>query len=185
MKTKRRIFLQLNTKSEVLIQILWLLALVSLLLSMSRPPPHAPHTIKKEDKTICAITISEPQYCEDDLLVLAIIIYQEAGGDNISDKTRLMVGNVFLNRVADSRFPNTFREVATQKRQYGTLWRTGVKWPARASKAVEQNAVHRAFQLARLLLDGKRVLPADVIWQAEFKQGTEIYAHKDGIYFCR
>ena len=125
-----------------------------------------------------------PEYAKK-LTILALIIYQEAGGNACSDETRLMVGNVFLNRVADPRFPNTFEEVATQYKQYGTLYKTGLKWPDRASKPEEQKAVQRAYRLAQELLDGKRVLPAEVIWQAEFKQGKAVYAFKDGIYFCK
>lgn len=127
----------------------------------------------------------EPLYSEDELLILSIIIYQEAGGDACSDETRLMVGNVFLNRVADERFPDTFEEVALQTRQYGTLWKTGIQWPARASQDVEQHAVARAYEAAQILLEGERVLPDDIVWQAEFKQGKETYIYQDGMYFCR
>ena len=127
----------------------------------------------------------EPAYTEEDLETLALIIYQEAGADYCSDETRLMVGNVVLNRVADDRFPDTIVEVATAKRQYGRLYWTGLVWPERASRDTEAHAVARAYDIAERLLDGERVLPEDVIWQAEFEQGTEVVAHQDGIYFCR
>lgn len=129
--------------------------------------------------------IEEQTYTDEDLDTLALIIYQEAGGDACSDETRRMVGTVVLNRVESTRFPNTIKEVALQRAQYGRLYWTGLKWPERASKAVEAHAVARAYEVAEQLLNGDRALPADVVYQAEFTQGTEVVAHQDGIYFCR
>ena len=126
-----------------------------------------------------------PEYSGEDLETLALIIYQEAGGDSCSDETRLMVGTVVLNRVADNRYPNTIAEVATAYKQYGRLYWTGLEWPERANKAEEAHAVKRAYDCATQLLDGYRALPEDVIFQAEFAQGTEVVAQQDGFYFCR
>ena len=72
-----------------------------------------------------------------------------------------------------------------QKQQYGRLYWTGLVWPERASQSVEAHAVQRAYDCAERVLNGERLLPDDVIWQAEFIQGTEIVAHQDGFYFCR
>lgn len=128
---------------------------------------------------------AEPTYTEADLEMLALVIYQEAGGDACSDETRLMVGNVVLNRVADDRFPDTIEEVLLQERQYGRLHWTGLVWPERASQSVEAHAVERAYKCAERVLNGELLLPEDVIFQAEFKQGTEVVAEQDGFYFCR
>lgn len=137
-----------------------------------------------------AVAAEAPQayelpYSQEDLEALALIVYQEAGADYCSDETRMMVGTVVLNRVADSRFPDTIEEVATQYKQYGRLYWTGLEWPERASTEVEAHAVARAYECAEQLLLGERVLPADVVYQTEFTQGTEVVAHQDGIYFCR
>lgn len=126
-----------------------------------------------------------PTYTDEDLEILALIIYQEAGSDSCSDETRLMVGNVVLNRVASPRFPDTIKEVALQRSQYGRLHWTGLVWPARASKEAEAHAVQRAYDCAEELLNGIRVLPEDVIFQSEHKQGTEVVVYQDGTYFCR
>lgn len=196
MRRRKRRY-RLNSRGKFLVAILCILGIIGLTLFLNRHPTtdagekavpaFAVQPTPTETMQITSTPVSEPEplYSEDDLLVLAIIIYQEAGGDACSDETRLMVGNVFLNRVADERFPATFREVATQKRQYGTLWKTGIKWPDRASQDVEQHAVARAYKAAELLLEGERVLPDDIVWQAEFKQGTETYIYQDGMYFCR
>ena len=124
-------------------------------------------------------------YTEDELQTLALIIYQEAGGDACSDETRLMVGTVVLNRVASDRYPDTIQDVALQRKQYGRLYWTGLVWPERADKPQETHAVERAYTCAQALLDGYRALPQDVIFQAEFPQGTETVARQDGFYFCR
>lgn len=127
----------------------------------------------------------EKTYSEEDLEMLALVIYQEAGGDACSDETRLMVGNVVMNRVASDRFPDTIEEVLLQERQYGRLHWTGLVWPERASKPEEAHAVQRAYDCAERVLEGERLLPDDVIWQAEFKQGTEVVTEQDEMYFCR
>lgn len=133
------------------------------------------------------LTCVEPPYTQEELETLALVIYQEAGGDACSDATRQMVGEVFLNRVADDRFPDTFLAVATQRAQYGRLYWTGLKWAERAGNAVEAAAVQRAYDMAEALLTGsvERLLPEDVIYQAEFEQGQEIVAEGDGFFFCR
>jgi hypothetical protein len=126
----------------------------------------------------------ESEYTDEHLEILALIIYQEAGADYCSDDTRRKVGSVFLNRVNSPSFPDTFLGVATQKRQYGELYWTGLKWPARASNSSEAEAVARAYLTAKELLIHGSVLPANVIWQAEFKQGDGVHSYQDGIYFC-
>lgn len=122
-----------------------------------------------------------------DLELLALVIYQEAGGDMCSDETRQMVGEVVLNRVADKRYPNTIEGVICQQAQYGRLHWTGPVWPERAKNPGEQHAVERAYRTAwALLIDRvERLLPEDVIYQAEFKQGAEVVAEAEGFYFCR
>lgn len=128
---------------------------------------------------------TEPPYTSDELEMMALVIYQEAGGNACSDETRLMVGTVVMNRVADNRFPDTLYGVLTQRAQYGRLHWTGLTWPARAKNPSEAKAVARAYRCAERVLLGERVLPEDVIWQAEFIQGTEVVAYQDGMYFCR
>ena len=124
-------------------------------------------------------------YTEEDREYLALVIYQEAGGDKYTNETRFMVGTVVMNRVEDDRYPDTIHDVLTQKRQYGRLHWTGLVWPERAKTEAERHAVERAYAIAERILKGERFLPTDVIFQAEFPQGTEVVAHQDGFYFCR
>ena len=128
--------------------------------------------------------LPDKTYTDEELEILALIVYQEAGGNRISDDTRRLVAQVFLNRVNDSRFPDSFYEVATAERQYGRLHWTGIVWPDRASSQTEAPAVERAYKIAQEVLESDEpVCPEGVIFQAEFVQG-DIYAEQDGMYFC-
>lgn len=148
---------------------------------------HAAEPVEQvEPQTNCAVEAqAEDQIDERTLELLALVIYQEAGGDCCSDATRRMVGEVVLNRVASDRYPDTITEVLLQRAQYGRLHWTGLVWPERASTAAEMHAVERAYDCAVQVLTGDRLLPTDTIYQAEFPQGTETLAHVDGFYFCR
>lgn len=144
---------------------------------------------KAEVQTVTCV--AEPEhsaepagYSDLDLETLALVIYQEAGGDACSDDTRLKVGTVVMNRVADDRFPDTLYEVVTQEGQYGRLYWTGLEWPERSSQPGEAHAVERAYEMAERILEGERRLPEDVIFQSEYILG-EIVAEQDGFYFCR
>lgn len=148
----------------------------------SLPPAEKP--VEIVDNPVETPAPTEPSYTEQQHEILAIIIYQEAGGDKCSDDTRRKVGSVFLNRVNSPLFPDTFEEVATAERQYGTLYITGIKWPDRAAYEQEAHAVERAYRIAEELLMGGSILPDNVIWQAEFPQGDGTYCYQDGLYFC-
>lgn len=131
-------------------------------------------------------TVEEPELDEAEVEMLACVIYCEAGADSISDDTRRMVGDVVLNRVKDSRFPDSIEAVLTQRAQYGRFHWTGVVWPSRASQDSEQHAVDRAYRIARELLSGEHsaLYGEGYIYQAEFKQGSGSI-ESDGIYFGR
>ena len=137
-----------------------------------------------EESLVHSDPAPDKTYTDEELDILALIVYQEAGGDKVSDDTRRLVAQVFLNRVNDSRFPDSFYEVATAERQYGRLYWTGIVWPDRASTQVEAHAVERAYKIAQEVLESDDpICPEDVIFQAEFVQG-DIYAEQDGMYFC-
>ena len=137
-----------------------------------------------EESLVYSDPAPDKTYTDEELEILALIVYQEAGEDRVSDDTRRLVAQVFLNRVNDSRFPDSFYEVATAKRQYGRLYWTGIVWPDRASSQAEAHAVERAYKIAQEVLESDDpICPEDVIFQAEFVQG-DIYAEQDGMYFC-
>lgn len=137
-----------------------------------------------EKSLVYSDPVPDKTYTDEELEILALIVYQEAGEDRVSDDTRRLVAQVFLNRVNDSRFPDSFYEVATSERQYGRLYWTGIVWPDRASSQAEEHAVERAYKIAQEVLESDEpICPEGVIFQAEFVQG-DIYEEQDGMYFC-
>lgn len=141
-----------------------------------------PITEPEETETTEPITdpTSEPEINQDELEMLAIVIYQEVGGDAACDECRYRVGDVVLNRVADPRFHNSIYEVLVQPGQYGRLSWTGVVWADRATNPGEAHAVARAYRVAEDLLRGNHsdLYGAGYVWQAGFVQGV------DNIYCC-
>jgi len=69
---------------------------------------------KKEEKTEKK---SKKNYSSADVKLLACLIYTEAG--NQSYKGKLAVGNVVVNRIKSSAFPNTMKKVIYQPYQFG------------------------------------------------------------------
>lgn len=128
-------------------------------------------------------TSTSTNYTDDDLFCLAAVIWQEAGANYCSDNMQLMVANVVMNHVKSPNYPDTVREVITRKGAYGTMYWDGVSLP-NATDSVTKAAIDRCYKNAKKILDGYRILPDNVIYQAGFVQGSGIYACEGGIYFC-
>jgi len=173
-----------NRQIKVLyIVILILLFIISLCFGLIIDRPDEP--TEAAISTIEPVEIiTEPQYTASELETMAIIIYQEHGGNASSDEARIMVGNVVLNRVASPLFPDSIEAVALQTGQFGTLYKTGIRWPERADRPQEAEAVQRAYDCAERVLSGEKLLPENVVWAAQFRQGKGTYEYIDGTYFC-
>lgn len=105
------------------------------------------------------------EYTEDEVQLLATVIYAEAGICDNMEKYR--VGNVVLNRVEDSttEFKNTVKDVIYQEGQFTSVgssnWKHG---PTEEEKAIAKN-----------LLDGMRVFPSYVVWFAKKSSYGKLY----------
>lgn len=118
-------------------------------------------------------------YTEDDLFYLAAAVCREAGGE--SEEIQLLVANVIINRVNSSLYPDTIYEVLTQYKQYGTMWKYGVSFPDWADEKVKE----QCYSVAQRILEGERFCPENVLFQAEFEQGSGIFKQfGDDYYFC-
>ena len=128
----------------------------------------------------------ELNYTYDELYCLAVAIYNEAGSNSCTDQQREYVGYVILNRVNDSRFPNTIRGVLEQPGQYEGLGTKGVSFAKRASNSTESKALERAWSTAQKVLENRNniPIPSNVVFQAEFKQGKSVYKKIGNTYFC-
>lgn len=118
-------------------------------------------------------------YTEDDLYYLSAAICREAGGE--SEEIQLLVANVVINRVNSSIYPNTIYDVLTDCKQYGMMWKYGVSFPNWA----DQKTINHCYAIAERILNGERVCPENVLFQAEFEQGSGIFKQfGDNFYFC-
>lgn len=117
------------------------------------------------------------EYTEDDLYVLSHIIQCEAG--YCEREMMEGVGSVVLNRVADPRFPNTITEVVNQPGQYRPVT-DGIFTSAQPTELVMEVAVD--------LLEHGSKFPPEVVWQANFPQGSGTYltlsTSYSTMYFC-
>ena len=141
---------------------------------------------KTTQATAAAKANPSAAYTEDDVYALAVAIYREAGSDYLTDEHRALVGCVVMNRVRSKLFPNTVRGVLTQYGQYDGLWQNGVYFPSGVSSS--SHAVKRAYRIAREVLEGKWECPSNVLFQANFRQGSGVYRAISGggtvTYFC-
>ena len=98
-------------------------------------------------------------YSDDDLDLLAHLIYAEAGDQ--ADDCQRAVGTVVMNRVASPNFPSTMYGVIYQSGQYACTWDGGIyKTPSQ-----------QAYDNARWILEGNRYLDPSYVFQAQFEQG--------------
>ena len=78
-------------------------------------------TVCEGDNPPIVITpIQQFSITDEEIEMLKYIVQQEAGSG--SYKHKCIITNVILNRVEDSRFPNTVREVLLHKNQFSSIW---------------------------------------------------------------
>lgn len=97
---------------------------------------------------------------ESDVSILAKLIAAEAGPNKLDE---LMVGSVFVNRVASVRYPNTFYEVLSQPGQYACFIDGNY---ARA------NPTDREIASAIQVLTGQFTIPENITGQSARVQGN-------------
>ena len=122
----------------------------------------------------------QPKYTQEDLDLLARLIYAEVGCTWIPDWVQRMVGSVVLNRVASSYYPDTIREVIYQPGQYAPTWNGSIHWTPDA----------RTIENARYVLENGSICPSNVVGQNSVVTGSGVYqSYYDSIlgttvYFC-
>lgn len=120
------------------------------------------------------------RYTDEDIRILATTVYYEAGGT--TEQLREYVAQVVLNRVADKRFPNTIYGVITQRGQY-----SGDYVSASATQSIKDKDTRNGTYYwptcvtsAKKAMMGMVDMPSNVIFEANFKQGTGVWK---AIYF--
>lgn len=113
-------------------------------------------------------------YNSEEVEMLAHLINGEAGATWCSDTTRYYVGSVVLNRVNHPEFPDTIAGVIWQSGQYACTW----------DGNYDRTPSQRCYEIAKDLLENGSWLPNNVVFQANFAQGSGVYDCIDGVYFC-
>lgn len=129
-----------------------------------------------ESKYIEPIIPSDPDEwtIPNDVYILAHVLNGEAGSNWCSDEMIYGVGSVVLNRVKDKRFPDTIEGVVFQKGQYACTW----------DGNYDREPSQRCWDIAWDLYKNGTTWPENVIFQAQFEQGTGVYKKIQNMYFC-
>ena len=120
------------------------------------------------------------KYTYEDIRILATTVYYEAG--STTEQLRQYVAQVALNRVADSRFPNTVKGIITQKGQYNTKYAAmetaqAIKNKDAANGTYNWETCKNSVKQAMM---GKVAMPSNVLYQANFSQGKGLWK---SVYF--
>ena len=83
------------------------------------PPLHGGNQSSDEGDNVIT-PIQQFSITDEEIEMLKYIVEQETRGG--SYKHKCIITNVILNRVEDSRFPNTVKEVLLQKNQFSSIW---------------------------------------------------------------
>lgn len=113
---------------------------------------------------------------EKEVDLLARVIYNECG--ILGHDAMYLCGCVVLNRINSSKFPNTLQGVVYQKHN-GTY-----QYQIVTNGMINNAPTDEAKQIARELLKNGSTIPSDVVFQAQFKQGSYVYQRIGNTYFC-
>jgi len=123
---------------------------------------------------------SSYDFTESDVYWLAVAITMEGGCSWYPEYVRNYIGCVILNRVESDIFKsNTIYDILHEPGQYP--WATAKNY---------KEPFEWCINSARDILSGNRLLPSNVVFQAEFRQGNYTYAqYTDDVlgttfYFC-
>lgn len=125
-----------------------------------------------EESAECIVIEDTIPYSQEDYEVMVQLLTGEC--QNQGRECQVAVGSVALNRVAHEWYPDTLYEVAHQKGQYacfkdGNAYRTPTEL---------------TMQVADYLLRNGSQLPSNVIYQAQFRQGSGVYQKIGSEIFC-
>lgn len=114
-------------------------------------------------------------YSEDELYWLSRVISAEVG--NSTYESKAMCGLVVVNRVNSPSFKaETIEEVIFSPGQYETV----------SNGKIYNEPDDESIEIAKKILEGtiEIEIPADVVYQAEFRQGSGIYCQIGNEYYC-
>ena len=120
------------------------------------------------------VVVPVQKYTDEELDLLSRVVFSEAGSDWLSDRHQRAIASVVLNRVSDSRFPNSIRGVVYQGGQYACV----------GNGMIKLTPNQRAIDNARYVLENGITIPENIVWQSQSKQGKGVWEYIEGHYFC-
>lgn len=137
----------------------------------------SPESVLEEDETPTEVSteVVPKSYTEEDFYWLSHIIMAEVGDGTYENK--ILCGLVVMNRVKDPSFHGeTIEEVIFSPGQYETTW----------NGRIDMEPNEECLRAAEEILSGtvQIQIPPDVVYQAQFKQGSDVYKEIDGEIYC-
>lgn len=129
----------------------------------------------EKNVNILKILLERWQQEQDDINLLAEVIYHENWHTDKERKAAYYTGAVVMNRVKSKNWPNTVKEVVYQKRQYAVV-----------PKLFTEKIPDECYQMAKdIYRNGTPDVPANVVYQATFIQGSGDWIDPiNGEHFC-
>ena len=129
----------------------------------------------EKNVNILKILLERWQQEQDDINLLAEVIYHENWHTDKERKAAYYTGAVVMNRVKSKNWPNTVKEVVYQKRQYAVV-----------PKLYTEKIPDECYQMAKdIYRNGTPDVPANVVYQATFIQGSGDWIDPiNGEHFC-
>lgn len=129
----------------------------------------------EKNVNILKILFERWQQEQDDINLLAEVIYHENWHTDKERKAAYYTGAVVMNRVKSKNWPNTVKEVVYQKRQYAVV-----------PKLFTEKIPDECYQMAKdIYRNGTPDVPANVVYQATFIQGSGDWIDPiNGEHFC-
>lgn len=138
-------------------------------------PTEVTTEVTTEAETEVVTEAPTESYSEDDLYWLSRVISAEVG--NSTYESKAMCGQVVVNRVNSPSFKaETIEDVIFSPGQYETV----------SNGRIYNDPDDESIEVARKILEGtiEIEIPTDVVYQAEFRQGSGIYCQIGNEYYC-
>lgn len=130
---------------------------------------------EQENDPNISTVVAQERISETDstnILWLSCALYHECRG--LDDEAQIAVASVIMNRVKSNKFPNTIFEVLVQPGQYAFV----------NDEIIWGEPDERAIKNAKYVYWNGSQIPENVLFQAEFVQGSGVWKQIDNQYFC-
>lgn len=118
------------------------------------------------------IVMRAPEYYEA-LELLARVLHRENSNEIDGEEATWNTASVIINRINSSKYPNTLEDVIYQPGQYECI-----------NSLYKEEPTDIEWEVAAEVLNSGSILPSDVLYAAEFRQGSGVYDKVGKTYYC-